>query len=144
MPVHYTETDYRLYWPNFLALPTRSAVCIWRNILVFHFASYSICNLLFYGCTLYIPTFWLLYISETSWQKWLIRKARTRREGRRRAEGGEKKRREKKRREEERRRRGEEEKGEGRRRVEGGERKRREKKRREKESRRRRAEAETE
>ena len=38
-----------VYWRDFLPTWTESAVSIWRNILVFHFASYSIDNLLFYG-----------------------------------------------------------------------------------------------
>ena len=32
------------YRHDFVHIPTGSAVCIWRNILVFHFASYSIYN----------------------------------------------------------------------------------------------------
>ena len=38
-----------VYWRDFLPIPTGSAACIWRNILVFHFAVLSIYNLFIYG-----------------------------------------------------------------------------------------------
>ena len=38
-----------MYWRDFLPKPTGPAVYIWHNILVFHFASNSIYNFLFYG-----------------------------------------------------------------------------------------------
>ena len=44
-----TQYSSLVYRPDFLPIPTGSALCIWRNSLVFHFASYSIYDLFFYG-----------------------------------------------------------------------------------------------
>ena len=45
------DTQYSsiVYRHDILPIPTGSAECIWCNILVFHFASYSIYNLLFHA-----------------------------------------------------------------------------------------------
>ena len=40
-----------VYRHDFLSIPTGSAVCFWRNILVFHFAGLSMYNLFTYGLT---------------------------------------------------------------------------------------------
>ena len=50
-PVEYA--GILIYWRDFLPIQTGPTLCFRRNILVVHFASYSIYNLLFYGlkCT---------------------------------------------------------------------------------------------
>ena len=62
-----------MYWRDFLPIPPGSAVCIWRNILVFHFVSYSINNLLFYG--LLLLNWYLVFVKACIYQR-LYRKYR--------------------------------------------------------------------
>ena len=52
-------------WRNFWPIPTGSAIRIWRNILVFHFAGSSICNFFIYGKNTreYIATFILVQLN---------------------------------------------------------------------------------
>jgi len=45
----YTLFQHSVHGHDFLPIVTKSAVFIWRNILVFHFSSYSKYNLLFYS-----------------------------------------------------------------------------------------------
>ena len=45
---------YIVYWRDFLPTMTGSAVYIWRNSLVFHFAGSSIYSLFIYGLHLLI------------------------------------------------------------------------------------------
>ena len=58
-------------WRDFLPIPTGSAVCIWRKILIFHFASLSIHTFLFSWVYDYIKWYKFdTFHTKVVWEKW--------------------------------------------------------------------------